>query len=351
MRDLTEARRVQRALADSEERFASFMRHLPGFAFVKDHLRQVLYVNEQFETTFGIPLADWLNRPTEEVWPGEVGERIRRDDEAVMAAGRSRAVVEEIPTGGELRTYRTIKFPIPRPAGHAWLGGIAVDITELKRTEEALRSSIEEKESLLKEVHHRVKNTLQVISSLLNLQARRVTNLEVRAFLRDTQNRVGSMAMLHEILYHSGNLARISFPHYVKSLCSLLGRSYGSDARHIRLKPEVADVSLSMDEAVPMGLIINELVSNAFKHAFPGRDDGEVLIQVRPEGDHRLRLRVADDGAGIPAGRELQSEETLGLRLVHNLVRQLDGRMTISSDPGAVFQIVVPLRPVEGGSA
>jgi PAS domain S-box-containing protein len=183
VKDITERKRAEEALRESEDRFTAFMRHLPGFAFVKDHDRRVLYVNELFETAFGLPLAEWRGKTNDEIWPGEVGGKIRRDDEAVLAAGDPLAIIEEIPTRGELRTYRTIKFPIPRPDGPSWLGGMSVDITELKQTEAALRSSLSEKEFLLKEVHHRVKNNLQVVSSLLSLQFRQVKNAEVRSFL------------------------------------------------------------------------------------------------------------------------------------------------------------------------
>jgi PAS domain S-box-containing protein len=263
--------------------------------FIADPQLRFLAVNPRGSELIGYSSEELRGMRITDLIPAEdlVADPLRVDD-----LRQGRIVTRERRFHRKDGALLTIEVSTRMLAGGNLLG-IVRDITERKRAEEALQSSLEEKESLLKEVHHRVKNTLQVISSLLNLQARRVTNLEVRAFLRDTQNRVGSMAMLHEILYHSGNLARIRFPDYVKSLCALLGRSYG----------------------------------------------------VRPEGDHRLQLRVADDGAGIPADRELQSEETLGLRLVHNLVRQLDGRMTISSDPGAVFQIVLPLRPAEGSSA
>jgi two-component sensor histidine kinase len=222
--------------------------------------------------------------------------------------------------------------------------GMTTDITESKRAEAALRSSLAEKESLLKEVHHRVKNNLQIISSLFHLQDRNVQNPEVHGFLRDTQNRVRSMALLHETLYRSGDLAKVRFRHYVKSICALLARSYASDAERIRLQHDIADVTLDMDQAIPAGLIISELVTNAFKHAFLSRSRGEILVEFQTADEHHRILRVSDNGVGLPAETRPQNAETLGLLLVSSLSRQLDGRMSVRSEMGTVFEIVFPAK-------
>jgi PAS domain S-box-containing protein len=221
------------------------------------------------------------------------------------------------------------------------------DMTERIQAEEALRSSLAEKESLLKEVHHRVKNNLQIISSILNLKGRKVQNPEVHAFLLDTQHRIRSMALLHETLYRSGNLAKVSFPQYVKSICGHLARSYASGSGHIRLRHDIADVSLEMDQAIPAGLIISELVANAFKHAFPSGSHGEILVEFQAADDCHLVLRVSDNGVGLPAEKRPQNPETLGLLLVNNLCRQLDGRISVTSEQGSVFEIVIPRNPPE----
>ncbi|MHC1743632.1 MAG: transporter substrate-binding domain-containing protein [Syntrophobacteraceae bacterium] len=220
--------------------------------------------------------------------------------------------------------------------------GTIQDITERKRAGDELRASLEEKESLLKEVHHRVKNNLQVISSLLQLRARKVRSPEVLEFLRDTQNRVRSMALLHETLYRSGNLAKVNLPQYVKNVCTHVARSYTSEARTVRLRHEITDVSLDLDLAIPVGLIINELVSNAFKHAFRAGPGGEILVELRDVPEGELVLRVSDNGVGMPPEMDPQSTETLGLLLVRNLARQLDGRMAVASEQGTVFEIEFP---------
>jgi PAS domain S-box-containing protein len=220
-----------------------------------------------------------------------------------------------------------------------------LDITERKKAEEALRASLEEKTILLKEVHHRVKNNLQIISSLLNLQAERTRtrNPEVLDTLRDTQNRVRSMALLHENLYRSSSLARISLPQYVESLCVQLWRSVGP-AAPIELDRQVDAVSLSLDQAVPCGLIVNELVSNALKHAFPDGRSGRVRVRAQARTEGEISLIVADDGVGLPPGRDPRCAETLGLQLVFMLVAQLQGEVDIAREGGTEFRIVFPTK-------
>lgn len=219
-----------------------------------------------------------------------------------------------------------------------------VDITDREQAEQALRASLEEKVILLKEVHHRVKNNLQIISSLLNLQARKVRSPEFQAFLQDTQNRIRAMALLHETLYGSGNLACVSFRGYVDSVCIHLARSYASDLKKIRIQQDIAEVTLPLDQAIPAGLIINELLSNAFKHAFAGRSEGKITVQLRSDDELLHTLRVADNGVGLPAA-DTRDSGTLGLRLVASLVQQLEGQLSVERGAETVFQIAFPKQP------
>jgi len=215
------------------------------------------------------------------------------------------------------------------------------DITERRRAEAQIAASLKEKEVLLKEIHHRVKNNLQVISSLLNLQAATVVDGKTLEQLRESQNRIRSMALIHERLYQSGNLARIDFGEYVRSLVGFLARTYSMST--VRIVVNVQSIDLPVNTAIPCGLIINELVSNALKYAFPGGREGEVNIDlvVKPDGSGVLSVR--DDGIGLPAELVPQKTTTLGLQLVNTLTKQLNGSIELMRGNGTTFSITFPL--------
>jgi len=199
---------------------------------------------------------------------------------------------------------------------------------------------LEEKEALLQEVHHRVKNNLQLISSLLNLQAVRVTDRSVAELFADSRNRVRSMALVHENLYRAGNFARIGMAAHVKNLCGHLARAYDVRRLAVELRVEVDDVQLDMNRAVSCGLIINELVSNALKHAFPDGRTGCVRVGLDLVDEARCRLTVADDGVGIGPDFSVDEADSLGLQLVHDLTHQLHGTLEWNRAGGTAFRIL-----------
>jgi two-component sensor histidine kinase len=216
------------------------------------------------------------------------------------------------------------------------------DITEQKLAQERIKASLKEKEVLLKEVHHRVKNNLQVISSLLSLQAGYVNDKQALELFKESQNRVRSMAIIHERLYQSKDLGRIDFRGYVRDLADNLFRSYGVDSGRIMLNVNVDNVFLGVDMAIPCGLIVNELVSNSLKYAFPEGRKGEIRIDLFPEGEKNLVLIVKDNGIGFPEELDFRNTETLGLQLVNTLTEQVGGTITLSREGGTMFKIVLP---------
>jgi PAS domain S-box-containing protein len=224
--------------------------------------------------------------------------------------------------------------------------GIVMDITARKLTEGKLRNSLEEKVALLKEVHHRVKNNLQIVASLLDLQSNRVRGRDASEVLQDTRNRVHSIGLLHEALYQSGNLARVNFAAYVDELCRQLLGAFGSAATRVKVENRIASIGLPLEQSVPCGLIINELVSNSLKHGFPDARTGLVTIELYPADNKMLVLRVRDNGVGLAANSDVSQPSTLGLQLVSNLAGQLRGQLILDREgAGASFKIVFPAPP------
>ena len=213
------------------------------------------------------------------------------------------------------------------------------EIAERMRAEAQIKASLEEKVVLLKEIHHRVKNNLQVISSLLRLQSQQIQDDKTLEIFLESQNRVRSMALIHEKLYRSQDLAKIDFAEYVQSLTSFLVRSYRYQAGRVSLKIDARDVFLSIDDAVPCGLIINELITNAFKYAFPGGTPGEIRVVLRPTHNSHVTLAVSDNGVGFPKDLDFMETESLGLQLVNSLVEQLEGTIELRRDEGTEFEI------------
>jgi two-component sensor histidine kinase len=223
------------------------------------------------------------------------------------------------------------------------LVSLALEESERRQAEAQIKSSLKEKELLLKEVHHRVKNNLQVVSSLLNWQASYIEDASARSIFKDSQNRVRSMALIHEKLYQSDDLAHIDFGRYAQSLTASLFHSYGVDANRVRLESTIDDASLDIDKAIPCGMILNELVSNALKHAFPNGRSGEVQVELRPCAPDRLTLIVSDDGVGLPAELNIHATPSLGLQLVVTLTEQLRGNVEVNRNSGTQFQITFPV--------
>jgi PAS domain S-box-containing protein len=210
----------------------------------------------------------------------------------------------------------------------------------LREREERLRASLDEKNVLLTEIHHRVKNNMQVISSLMALQADEVRDAALRSVLLDVNHRVRSMAMVHEKLYQSSDLARIDFADYAQALLKYLWQALGSGISGIRLDLNLEPVLLSVNAAVPCGLILNELFSNALKHAFTKRKNGTVIVSLQRDGSEGLHLCVRDNGIGFPPDYDWKNARSLGLRLVQMLAKQLNADVNVTSDKGTEITII-----------
>ena len=233
--------------------------------------------------------------------------------------------------------------PIETDDGAMVLAAV-VDISDRKREEERLRAALKEKEVLLSEIHHRVKNNLQIVHSLLDLQSARITDPATIGMLRESQNRIKSMALIHQLLYVSKDFAEVDFGAFLDTLIPTLVSSYALDPDRFVLSINVIDGLLPLDAAVPCGLIANELISNAIRSAFPGDRRGEIKIGLTREPTGHAVLLVSDDGVGIPADLMLEDMPTFGLQLVMLLAEQLGGELTIQRSAPTRFLLRFPMQ-------
>jgi two-component sensor histidine kinase len=218
------------------------------------------------------------------------------------------------------------------------LSCLVYDNTERKEIDRKIRDSLKEKEVLLQEVHHRVKNNLQVISSILNLQSSYVNDAKTLEILRESQQRIKSMSFIHETIYRTADFSRLEFMDYIKTIASNLIQSYRTAATRVDFVPDMQSVGLNLDQAIPCGLIITELVSNALKYAFKGRKKGILTVILREENDEVI-LAVKDDGVGLPKDFAFEKNNSLGIQLVYALLEQIDATVKVDQSNGTEFLI------------
>jgi PAS domain S-box-containing protein len=334
-----------------EWQFRRLLEKLPAGAYTCDPAGLITYVNPQAIQLWG--RAPKLNDPVDrfcgsfKLFTTE-GTPIAHDQcwmaLALMRnqAYNGREIVIERPDGRRL-TALAYANPIQDEARRL-LGAVnvLVDITERKQAEERLQASLHEKEVLLKEVHHRVKNNLQIIVSLLFLQSDQLKDPEDVTLFEDTQNRVKSMALVHESLYRTGDLAHFNFARYIERLSKDLLKSQTPAGSHINLRTELDEIAFDVDTAIPCGLILNELLTNALKYAFPDGRSGDIHIRLQAEGEY-VTLRVRDTGIGFPEGFDFRKTESLGLQLVNMLTEQLGGTLTLTPEGGTTITVSIPL--------
>ncbi len=336
--------RTEDLLEHSETRFRNVFDYSNDAILLLDpDLDEILDVNGRGCRLFGYTSRELQALPMSTLFPGDMA-RLQAFALAVVEQGYG--WIDEV--GCQTRTGDAFAAEIsasevPLTPERTCILVLLRDITEHKAAEAEIRASLQEKEVLLREIHHRVKNNLQIVTSLFDLQSSRSDDDDVKAMLRECRNRVRSMSVIHESLYRAHDLNRIDFRRYVTQLTEELLRSFGA-ANRVALQIDMDDVVLDVDQAIPCGLIVNELLSNALKYAYPGDGQGRVIVAV--DVGEELKLSVSDDGVGLPADLDVTQSPSLGLRLVHSLVGQLQGRIDIRRSPGTVFEVSFPLRVV-----
>lgn len=339
--EIAEHQRTEIALRDSETRYRAIVEIQAEYICRFSPDTTITFVNAAYCRCFERTREELIGRSFLELVPEQDHVTIREHLRS-LAANLSVVTYEHsvIAPGGGIRWQQWTDQAITDDAGRVTgFQSVGRDITALKQAEERLKVSLEEKEVLLKEIHHRVKNNLQIISSLLDLQADYTKDPVTRELFQESQHRVRSMALIHELLYQSADLARIDFAEYADNLAHYLLQSYASEKRNIVLHTDVEPIPLSVETAVPCGLIINELVSNALKHAFPDDRPGQITMTLARGDGQRVILRVADDGVGLAPNHELHNTQSLGLMIVTTLVRQLQGDIQLAHESGTAIAI------------
>jgi PAS domain S-box-containing protein len=353
--DITERKKAELAVVDARNkienernRLLAIMQALPiGVALLDEHGGNV-GSNPAFEATWGgtrpatNSIADYAQY---QAWWADTGSPLQPQE---WASARAISLGETV-IGQELEIQRfdgnrafVLNCAAPIRNAEGTIVGCAVavlDITDLKLAEARLKASLREKEVLLKEIHHRVKNNLQIITSLVNLQADSLDNPKLSGLFQDIRDRVRSMALVHEKLYQSENLEKVDFAEYTRNLLLYLWRGHSNASKNIQLNLDLQPVAMSMDVAVPCGLMLNELATNSLKHAFAGRIEGEVNVSLSPEPDGKVCMRVSDQGIGLPAGFDWRQSHSLGLQLVQMLAGQLCATVEVKSGAGTEFVI------------
>lgn len=342
-RDITAIKKAEEELRLSEERHrAIYDQAYIGIARIAK-MGRFLLVNER--------LCDMLDYSSEELYkktfyelglPEEVEEGLVDWDQ--LLSGKIKNFSREqtyIRKDGELLSANvTVSLVRDSNDNPNYFVAVFEDITERKEYERQLEESIKEKEVLLKEVHHRVKNNMQVISSILNLQSSYISDENALAILRESQDRIKSMSFVHESLYQSKTLSEVNFAEYIQNITRNLYHSYGRPEGGIDLEFELENLYLNLDTSIPCGLIINEIVSNSLKYAFHGREKGKIKIEFSKLSDGRLKLIVSDDGIGLAEDFDIENAESLGLQLVTTLITQVSGELEIDVSRGTKFNIV-----------
>lgn len=340
-RDVTEGKRIEAALRASEARFRMMADTAPVMVWMAGPDGHFTFVNKRWLEFTGRSMQEELGEARFiEIHPQD-RERSRQSYQAAFLAEQPFTMEYRLRrSDGEYRWVIDTGVPLFDPSGRfSGFIGTCMDLTERKEMEDQLRRSLKERESLLREVHHRVKNNLQVISSLLNLQSASIKDPQIAQLFRECQVRITSIALLHETLHRSSDLSLIRMTDYIRTLTGHLFRSYGIDPNHIILSLDVDDVEFDIDTGLTCGLIIDELVSNCLKHAFLEEESGHIHIELRKQENGSYSLRVNDDGVGIPKDGVLNNPDSLGLELVTLLAEKLDGTTELSSGQGTEWHI------------
>lgn len=345
-RDISDQYEQQKELRHNEELFRQLFQNAPiGIALLDEH-KEIQMANHGFEEIFGYAFEDIKGLAIDTV--------IAPEDKYEEAQSLSESEKPFETTSIRRRCDGTLidvliyGVPVMLEGRTIAIYGIYVDITDRKKAERQIRQSLEEKEVLLSEIHHRVKNNLAVITGLLELQSYRTENEIASKALKDSQMRIISMALIHEMLYQNETLSNIDFDHYVKELIEVIMKTHALKAEDINVQFDTDPIQFAITQAIPCGLLMNEIVTNVFKHAFPDSYKGKpkISISLKNIGDKRVELLVKDNGVGLPADFDTLGKKSLGITLIKTLSKQIEAEVDIDSQKGTRFRFRFDIEPL-----
>jgi PAS domain S-box-containing protein len=345
--DMTEQFEQQNELKQNEELFRQLFLNAPvGIALLDEH-KEIMMVNHGFEEIFGYSLK--------EIKGLEIDSVIAPEDKLAeakhLSASNEPFEVSSVRRRNDGKLIDVLIYGVPVIVEGKTIAiyGIYVDITDRKEAERQVLQSLKEKEVLLSEIHHRVKNNLAVITGLLELQSHNTENETARKALKDSQMRINSMALIHEKLYQNETLSRIDFDHYIRELTEAIRKSHLNELSDVELKFETENIQFTITQAIPCGLLLNEIVTNAFKHAFAGdfSETPKIKIVLNKSSGDEILLKIEDNGCGLPDKFEALGKESLGLTLVRTLSKQINAEMTVISESGTKYIFTFDMEPLK----
>lgn len=346
IRDVTERKRSQELIELSEEKYRGLVeKTLIGIATISPR-GEFSFANEAMSNMIGYRDDELIGKQFIDFIHPDDRERILESFRSSIRESRDRLEIEFRVIHRDGTVVHMYSTPTKYRFRDTLLGynAIILDITERKKAEEQIKSSLKEKEVLLKEIHHRVKNNFQIIISLINLQSNSIKDPALLKMFHDSTNRIRAMALVHEKLYRSEDIAKIDFTSYLRTIAEELHGSYTTTLNSPHLSIEADDMHLGVDHAIPCGLIVNELITNALKYAFPNGGEGNAItISLRHSGPDDITLIVTDNGIGIPEAIDIDNTTSLGLQLVNVLIKQIHGTRTVSRAGGTSWTITFPI--------
>ncbi len=339
-RNFSERKLMEKALQESEEKYRSLSNGLPALVceFLPDST--LTFVNRAYYEYFGKTAEELVGRPFLDLIPEEIRQVVKEDYMSTTLWEPTKPNTHEVIIQDEVRWLEWTNSAIFDKDGQIErYRAIGIDITKRKKTEEEIIASLKEKETLLHEIHHRVKNNMAVISSLLKLQSNALEDSRMKEILKESQSRVYVMSAVHETLHGSEKLSEINLKTYLSKISTFIFQAYNTKRGNVKLSCKIEDEPISINQAYPLGLVINELISNSLKYAFPEDRTGEITVGME-KLDKELELTIMDDGIGTPEGFDWKNANSLGLKLVRTLVEnQLDGSIDMESKNGTKFII------------